>query len=99
MQNQLSRDLHFPDNKLAGALYGDLNKNLHIVEESSGVKINVRGNSLNIIGREHEVELAADLLQQLYALIGKGYPIYSSDFGYFAQDPESKVIYRRYPPE
>ena len=82
MQNQLSRDLHFPDNKLAGALYGDLNKNLHIVEESSGVKINVRGNSLNIIGREHEVELAADLLQQLYALIGKGYPIYSSDFAF-----------------
>jgi phosphate starvation-inducible protein PhoH and related proteins len=82
MHKELSRDLHFPDNKLAGALYGDLNKNLHIVEESSGVKINVRGNSLNITGREHEVDLAVDLLQQLYALIGKGYPIYSSDFAF-----------------
>jgi phosphate starvation-inducible protein PhoH and related proteins len=81
-RQQKSRDLHFPDNNLAGALYGDLNKNLLIVEKSSGVKINVRGNSINIIGREHEVDLAADLLQQLYDLIVKGYPIYSSDFAF-----------------
>ena len=82
MYKQLSRDLHFPDNALAGALYGDLNKNLQIVEKSSGVTINVRGNSINIAGREHEVTLAADLLQQLYNLIVKGYPIYSSDFAF-----------------
>jgi phosphate starvation-inducible protein PhoH and related proteins len=82
IHKQLSRDLHFPENTLAGALYGDLNKNLHIVEKSSGVQINVRGNSINITGREHEVELAANLLQQLYDLIGKGYPIYSSDFAF-----------------
>jgi phosphate starvation-inducible protein PhoH and related proteins len=82
MTKQHNRDLHFPDNHLAGALYGDLNKNLLLVEKSSGVKINVRGNSINIIGREHEVELAADLLQQLYDLISKGYPIYSSDFAF-----------------
>ena len=42
----------------------------------------MRGNSINITGREHEVELAANLLQQLYDLIGKGYPIYSSDFAF-----------------
>jgi phosphate starvation-inducible protein PhoH and related proteins len=82
IHKQFSSDLHFPDNTLAGMLYGDLNKNLHIVEKSSGVKINVRGNSINITGREHEVELAAGLLQQLYELIGKGYPIYSSDFAF-----------------
>jgi phosphate starvation-inducible protein PhoH and related proteins len=82
MTKQHNRDLHFPDNTLAGVLYGDLNKNLLLVEKSSGVKINVRGNSINIIGREHEVELAADLLQQLYDLIVKGYPIYSSDFAF-----------------
>ncbi|MDR3631029.1 MAG: PhoH family protein [Desulfocapsaceae bacterium] len=82
MHKQLSRDLHFTDNALAGLLYGDLNKNLQIVEKSSGVTINVRGNSINIAGREHEVKLAADLLQQLYNLIVKGYPVYSSDFAF-----------------
>jgi phosphate starvation-inducible protein PhoH and related proteins len=82
MHKPFSRDLHFSDNAMAGVLYGDLNKNLQIVEKSSGVRINVRGNSLNISGREHEVELAADLLRQLYELIRKGYPLYSSDFAF-----------------
>ncbi len=78
----ISQDLNFPDNTAAGALYGDLNKNLHIVEESSGVKINVRGNNLNISGFSHDVEMASELLSQLYELIGRGYPVYSSDFAF-----------------
>ena len=78
----ISLDLTFPDNATAGILYGDLNRNLHIVEEGSGVKINVRGNSLNISGFRHDVEIAAELLNQLYDLIGKGYPVYSSDFAF-----------------
>lgn len=79
---QFSQDLNFPDNTAAGALFGDLNKNLHIIEESSGVKINARGNSLNISGVRHDVEMATELLNQIYDLIGKGYPIYSSDFAF-----------------
>ncbi len=82
MPKQASRDLLFSDNAMAGVLYGDLNKNLLMVEKSSGVKINVRGNSVNISGREYEVELAADLLRQLYELIRKGYPLYTSDFAF-----------------
>jgi phosphate starvation-inducible PhoH-like protein len=78
----INLDLTFPDNATAGILYGDLNRNLHIVEEGSGVKINVRGNSLNISGFRHDVEIAAELLNQLYDLIGKGYPVYSSDFAF-----------------
>ncbi len=78
----ISQDLHFPDNAAAGDLYGDLNKNLHSIEESSGVKIHVRGNNLNISGYRHDVEMAAELLNQLYDLIGKGYPVYSSDFAF-----------------
>ncbi len=77
-----SRDLHFPDNSSAGALYGELNRNLRTVEKSSGVTINVRGNGVHISGHEHEVELAANLLQQVYDLICKGYPIYSSDVAF-----------------
>lgn len=78
----ISQDLNFPDNTAAGALFGDLNKNLHIVEESSGVKIHVRGNNINISGFSHDVEMAVELLNQLYDLIGKGYPVYSSDFAF-----------------
>jgi phosphate starvation-inducible PhoH-like protein len=79
---QFSQDLSFPDNASAGVLYGDLNRNLHIVEESANVRINVRGNALKISGLRHDVDIAAELLNQLYDLIGRGYPVYSSDFAF-----------------
>ena len=77
-----SSDLHFADNAHAALLFGDLNKNLHTVEKGSGVTINVRGNDVNISGPEHEVTLISALLRQLYDLIGKGYPVYTSDFAF-----------------
>ena len=79
---QFSQDLSFPDNASAGILYGDLNRNLHIVEESANVKINVRGNAVKISGLRHDVDIAAELLNQLYDLIGRGYPVFSSDFAF-----------------
>ena len=80
--NLIDRELHFVDNNNAVSLYGALNKNLHAVEKCSGVTIHARGTSLKIVGLPHEVELVADLLNQLYDLIGKGYPVYSSDFAF-----------------
>ena len=76
------QELNFSDNDNACILYGDLNKNLHGVEKSNGVVINVRGTNLRIVGSPHDVELVAELLSQLYDLIGKGYPVYSSDFAF-----------------
>jgi phosphate starvation-inducible protein PhoH and related proteins len=79
---QLSRELTFPDNHQAGVLYGELNKNLHLVEQNIGVTIHVRGSGVHISGLGHEVDLAADLLQQCYNLINKGFRLYSSDFAF-----------------
>ena len=82
MTQEHSCNLHFDNNDYASRLFGDLNRNLQTVEKSAGVKINVRGNDVNIVGDEHEVKLTSDLLNQLYGLIGKGYPLYSSDFAF-----------------
>jgi len=82
MAQEHSCNLHFDNNDYASRLFGDLNRNLQTVEKSAGVKINVRGNDVNIVGDEHEVKLTSDLLNQLYGLIGKGYPLYSSDFAF-----------------
>ncbi len=82
MAKQQSCDLHFDDNTNAAILFGDLNRNLQTIEKGSGVKINVRGNDVNLVGQEHEIKLISDLLRQLYDLIGKGYPVYSSDFAF-----------------
>ena len=77
-----SHNLHFSDNTSASLLYGDLNRNLQTIEKGTGVTINVRGSEVNVVGQEHEVKLVSDLLNQLYDLIGKGYPVYSSDFAF-----------------
>jgi phosphate starvation-inducible protein PhoH and related proteins len=79
---EVSKELLFDDNQISSALYGDLNRNLQIIENSSGVKISARGTSLSIKGFNHDVDIAAELLSQLYDLIGKGYPVYSSDFAF-----------------
>ena len=81
-QQPFSRDLEFHDNASAATLYGDLNKNLQLLAASSGVTIQARGNVLHLVGLQHEVEITAELLTQLYALVAKGYPVYSSDFAF-----------------
>lgn len=78
--NSFQRELDFADNAKACSLYGNLNQNLQSVEKSAGVTIHARGTNLKISGLQFEVDLVADLLEQLYTLIGKGYPVYSSDF-------------------
>lgn len=81
-QNFIQQDLNFADNSHACSLYGDLNKNLQTLEKSTGVTINARGTNLRITGLPHDVELITTLLNQLYELIGRGYPVYSSDFAF-----------------
>lgn len=77
-----TQDLNFPVNNYASILYGELNKNLHLVEQNIGVSIHVRGSEVHISGLKHEVDLTANLLEQFYNLISKGFKVYSSDFAF-----------------
>lgn len=63
-------------------LYGDLNRNIHELEKGIAVKIKARGTKLTVTGDEHDIELAAQTLVQLYALIEAGYPVYPQDVSY-----------------
>ncbi|GAB4332893.1 MAG: PhoH family protein [Desulfobulbaceae bacterium] len=76
------RELDFPDHATAQTLFGDLNRNLRTIELAAGVTLHTRGQHLQISGRGHAVALAADLLEQLYRLIGKGYPIFTQDIAF-----------------
>lgn len=76
------RELDFPDNATAQTLFGDLNRNLRTVELATGVTIHTRGQQLQISGQNHAVELAASLFEQLYQLIGKGYPVFTQDIAF-----------------
>jgi phosphate starvation-inducible PhoH-like protein len=79
---QERRTLELDSNELAGILYGDLNKNLLVLENGASVKIHIRGASLTIAGAHHDVALAVNLLEQLYELIRTGYPVFSSDVAF-----------------
>ena len=89
LNTEISRELDFADNRVAQLLFGDLNKNLHTIELATGVTINVRGNSLQINGRAHAVDLAASTLQQMYGLLLKGYPVFSQDIAFGVKILES----------
>jgi len=79
---QIKKELSFTQNDTARLLYGDLNSNLHELEKGSGVKIQARGTTLTVSGAKHEVELAAQTLEQLYLLLEAGYPVYPQDVAY-----------------
>lgn len=77
-----SKQLTFTSNSTARLLYGDLNRNLHEIEKTARVTVKARGTSLTIQGEEHNVEIAAQTLGQLYRLIEAGYPVYPQDVAY-----------------
>jgi len=75
-------ELHFTDDRLIHALFGNNDEHLKAIERSLGVRIGTEGHSLLISGDEVERELAGRVLTQLYALIENGYPVYTSDVDY-----------------
>ncbi len=90
-----SRELHFPDNTTAQTLFGDLNRNLQTIELAAGVTIHTRGSQVRLTGPGHGVDLAASLLEQLYRLITRGYPIFTQDIAFgmkiLAASPEARL--------
>jgi phosphate starvation-inducible PhoH-like protein len=78
----IKRDITLADNTTALLLYGDLNKNLAVLEEGTGVSIQVRGSQLTVSGPKHDVELTVSAIDKLHGLVRAGYPVYPSDVAY-----------------
>jgi len=75
-------ELHFTDDRLIHALFGNNDEHLKAIERALGVRIGTEGHSLLIGGDDVERELAGRVLTQLYALLENGYPVYTSDVDY-----------------
>jgi len=75
-------ELSFPNYAAAALLYGEQNRHLRIIEEGAGVGIEAKGASLEISGSREAVAIAKTTLTQLYALAGKGHPLYSADIAF-----------------
>jgi phosphate starvation-inducible PhoH-like protein len=72
----------FDDLQMANALFGAHSENLRRIARTIGVKINAKGNGLTIQGEDLDVDLSIRVLNSLYALLKKGYPLYPTDIDY-----------------
>ena len=75
-------ELKFEDIDLTRQLFGEFNANLKQVADALDVRINARGNSVNIEGDSIAVSLAGNILNQIYGLLMERYPVYKTDIDY-----------------
>jgi phosphate starvation-inducible PhoH-like protein len=85
----------FDDLDCARGLFGEHDENLKLVEELLEVKISARGSEVQLWGAKEDRDLALKLLNELYELVKRGYPLYRMDVGFASrilkQDPNADL--------
>ncbi len=93
--SRIVKKLSFPDPELVRLLCGEQNAHLQALRNKIGLSANVRGNEVILEGGDWEIELAENILNQLYDLIHQNYPIYRNDVEYAARilssDPSASL--------
>lgn len=74
--------LFFADQNLLKNLCGEHDKHLKFIEKLEPVKVKAWGNSITVSGKNGNVRKISTMLQQLYAIMEKGWPIQSADIDY-----------------
>jgi len=82
LKDETTKSLTFPDPNAFKTLLGDGDKNLRLIEKLEGIRITARGDKITLTGEAHSVDLVENLLGQIYRLIQKGFPVYSTDIGF-----------------
>ncbi len=93
-QGNQKLDLVFDDNRLAGALFGEFDQNLALVEKRIGVDAVARGNMVTLTGTTDEISRAQRVLESLYDRLMEGHDIASGDVEgaiRMAEAPESQL--------
>ncbi len=74
--------ISFEDTTALNMLFGPKDKNLRSIEKLLDVKLSSKEHSAVIDGDELNVQIAKRLLEELYYLIKKGFPVYRNDLEY-----------------
>ena len=74
--------LTFSDIELARQLFGERDGHLERLADKLGIHMHARGNAVTLKGEEESVDLARRVLEQLYGLLKKAYPVYPNDIDY-----------------
>ena len=77
-----TQQLEFNDPHLFRNLLNQHDQHVKILQHALQVRIRVRASGLEIEGDPLQVELASQIVRQLYGLLEKGYPVYASDVDY-----------------
>ncbi len=72
----------FRDPSVLKQVVGINHEHLKIISNTVGIHLSQRGNEVKIQGEKLEVDLTVRLLEQLEALVEKGYPLYPADIDY-----------------
>jgi len=75
-------ELTFESHRVFQDLLGNHDEHLKAIERALGVRVAANGTTLTISGDRLERELAGRVLTQLYHVVEKGYPVYTSDVDY-----------------
>ncbi len=75
-------EVAFDDAQRFNDLLGQQDQNIKALERALDVRIGMGDRSLLVSGDDFQRELAERVLNQLYDLIGRGYPVYGSDVDY-----------------
>lgn len=82
LQEESAEKVIFDDLQIANALFGVHGENLRRVARATGVRINAKANTLTIQGDDLDIQLSKQVLNDLYSLLKKGYPLYPTDVDY-----------------
>lgn len=63
-------------------LLGEHDENIKLLEKLQNVKLTARGNKVIVKGDEISSGIAENLLEQIYTIIKKGYPVYPADIDF-----------------
>ena len=80
--SNLTKKITFPNHELVGMLAGEQSSHLKLLGKRVGLSIDLRGTEFILKGGDWEIDLAENVLRQLYELIRNDYPVYSSDIEY-----------------
>lgn len=74
--------IEFPDTHVLRQLAGDSCSHLKVLEQHTGVRCALKGDTIELMGEDYDVELAGHVLKDLYRLLKEGFPLYPSDVWY-----------------
>lgn len=88
--------IELTDANLARLVFGENDNNIRSIEQSLQIEIFPRGNTLTLRGQIEDVDIAHNLLSQLYDLVKKGYQLKANDITMAVRilkdDPNQQLI-------